>query len=188
MTQEEKNKALITGRKIYLLSVQGVGGEKENAVKMLEAFLTKYNFTIQDVLPEIRTKRIFIGVNREMHQMFANLCASIIGKDFQLYQLRGPGRMSIMATDQEFYDLSERWRIYRKELHKILLKKKKEQQKELELLTGAFIHKHKLYANDKDENSEEDRQLTHEEILEIMKMLKMTEGMNDINFYKRLIK
>lgn len=178
-------KIIQLGRKLLALSKQGVGGEQENATAMLVAFLEKNNLSITDIEPKTRTRRIVKGVSGDIKQMFINFTASIVGSDYRINKCRGVGYWAVEMNDEEWADFSERWPIYRKALRAELLKKKKQQQKELKLLVHAFISKHDMYSKDKEE-TESDKLPTQEELEEIMQMLRMREGMEDINFYKKL--
>ena len=124
------------------------------------------------------------GVNREISQMFVNFGASILGKDFDIRQLKGKGWYAIYATDVEWLEITEKWPVYRKELCKSLLKKKKEQKKEQELLIRAFIGKHRLYPSDAESTKKEE--LTPEEMADLLQMMRLQGGLTDINFFKNL--
>jgi hypothetical protein len=177
-------KVIDLGRKLLALSQRGIGGERENAERMLSSFLSKHSLDLKDIEPEIRIRRIATGVNDDIRQMFINFCASIVGSDVKINKCKGRGYWSVEMNDSEWEDFTERWPTYRKILKREIIKKKREQQKELKLLVKAFISKHDMYSKDKEPN---DSSLpTQEELEEIMKMLQMREKMEDINFYKKL--
>lgn len=178
-------KIIQLGRKLLALSQQGIGGEQETAKIMLQSYLEKHDLRIADIEPKTRTRRIVKGVNGDIKQMFVNFTASIVGSNYQINKCRGVGYWAVEMNDEEWADFSERWPIYRKALRAEILKKKKQQQKELKLLVHAFVSKHDMYSKDKT-NSVSDKLPTREEMEEIWQMLRMRDGMDDINFYKKL--
>ena len=178
-------KIIDLGTKLLALAERGEMGERENAKIMLDAFLEKHQLTLLDIEPKTRTRRIVTGVSSDIKQMFINFVASIVGSDYRINKCRGVGYWAVEMNDDEWADFSERWPVYRKALRAEVLKKKRQQQKELKLLVHAFISKHDMYSKDKEESSS-DKMPTPEELEEIMQMLRMREGMEDINFYKKL--
>lgn len=178
-------KIIKLGQKLYALSVQGVGGEQETANKMLTAFLEKYDLQISDVAPEARTRRIIYKVTLDNKQMMVNLVASIVGSVFTANKCRGKGMYATEMNEAEWYNFSERWEIYRLELRRAIMKKRKEQAKEMQRVTTAFIHKHSIFSTDKSDSKSID-DLTKDELEEIYKMLQLTEEFDDINFFKKL--
>jgi len=179
-----QSKIIALGKKLYNLATQGVGGEQTSAQQMLEAYMKKHNLSLTDVEPSARVRRNMKGINREISQMFINFSASILGKDFDIRKLNGRGWYAIYANDVEWLEISEKWPVYRKELCKALLKKKKEQRKEQELLVHAFISKHRLYPADMESKDREE--LTPEEMADLMQMMRLQGGLTDINFFKKL--
>jgi len=181
-----ENKIIKLGRKLLALSQRGVDGEKETATRVLNSFLEKHGLTIQDIEPKTRSRRIVTKVSSDIKQMFINFCASIVGKDFQINKCRGVGYWAVEMNDEEWKEFNEKWPIYRKALKAEILKKKKQQKKELGILVNAFISKHEMYS--KDSEPEEAEMPSPEEIEEILEMIRMREKMDDINFYKQLDK
>ena len=178
-------KIIDLGRKLLALAQRGEMGERENAQRMLDAFLEKNGLTLVDVEPQTRTRRIVTGVSSDIKQMFINFTASIVGREFKSNKCKGVGYWAVDMTDDEWSDFSERWPVYRKTLKREILKKKRQQRKELDLLVHAFISKHDMYSTDKSDESS-DRKLTPEELEEILQMIRMRDGLEDINFYKKL--
>jgi len=118
--------------------------------------------------------------------MFINFTASIVGKDFRVNKCRGVGYWAVEMNDAEWADFSERWPVYRKRLKAEILKKKKQQRKELDLLVHAFISKHEMFSKDREPSDEDVKLPTDEELEEILQMIRMRDKMEDINFYKKL--
>jgi hypothetical protein len=180
------NKIIELGRKLLALSLKGEGGEKENAQRMLDAFLEKHNLELKDIEPQTRSRRIVKKVDNGIRQMMINLVGSIVGKDFNIVKCRGKGYYAIEMNDQEWEIFTERFEVYRKALKRELVIKRKEQRRELKLLEQAFISKHDLYSKDSDDTDNQESTLTPEELEEIMQIIRLRDGLKDINFYKKL--
>lgn len=178
------------GRKLLALATRGVDGERENAERILQAFLDKHGLTRAEIEPSIRTRRYVKDVNTNVKQVFINLCANIVGHKVKINKCNGRFYYAVEMNDEEWAIFSERWPVYRKAIALEIKKKKQQQAKELKLVSSAFISKHSLYSEDRDNEDEEpsDKMPTPEEIEEILAMLRMREQMEDINFYKRLDK
>jgi hypothetical protein len=179
-------KIINLGKKLHALAMQGSGGEKENAQRMLDAFLFKNGLTLSDIEPSIRTERLIKNVNNDNVQMLINLIASIVGSDYKMYKCRAAKYRLVEMNDIEWMEFERRWNILRVELKREMLKKKREIQKQLKLVTTAFIHKHNLFSITKTENTEPQSFPTAEEMEEIMQMIRMKNQMKDINFYKEI--
>lgn len=180
-------KVIDLARKLLALAQRGEGGERENAQNMLDLFLMKNGLTMSDIEPSTRTRRIVRDVTSDIRQMFINYCASIIGEDYCINKCQGRNYWAVEMTDVEWTKFSDEWPVYRKSLKREILNRKKKQKKELELLVSAFISKHRMYSNDSG-SSKEEKPLTDEEIEEILQMIKMRDGMDDISFQKKLNK
>lgn len=180
-----KDRIIELGRKLLALAQRGVGGERENAQSMLDAFLEKHGLTMTDIEPETRTRRIVTAVSADIKQMFINFCASIVGHKVVINRCVGRGYWAVEMNDAEWADFSERWPIYKKELKAEILRKKRQQKRELELVAKAFISKHNLYSTDREDDGEVSLP-TAEELEEILEMLRIREKMKDLTFHKKL--
>lgn len=181
---DNKDKIINLARKLLALSERGSEGERYNAKSMFDSLMLKHNLTLNDIVDNPRSLRLVIDVNKDMHQMFINLVASIVGKDFKVYQCNKKTYHKVEMSDNEFYEFNEKWFIYKKSLKKEINKLKLQHKKELILLQNAFINKHNLYS-DRD-GGKKINELTEEEIEEINNMIRMEDKMEDINILKKI--
>lgn len=185
----EKQRIIDLGRKLLALATRGVDGERENAERMLTAFLAKHDLTRSDIEPSIRSRRVITDVNSNVKQVFLNLCANIVGHKVKINKCNGRFYYAVEMNDEEFAIFSERWPVYKKAIALEIKKKRQQQAKELKLVSSAFISKHGLYSEDiedSEDSEDSDKMPTPEEIEEILAMLRMREKMDDINFHKKL--
>lgn len=185
-TKMESQRIIDLGRKLLALATRGVDGERENAERMLQAFLEKHGLTRAEIEPTVRTLRYVKDVNTNVKQVFINLCANIVGHKVEINKCKGRFYYAVYMNDAEYEVFLERWPVYRKAIALEIKRKKEQQKRELKLVSKAFISKHGLYSEDSEDDDAELKMPTAEELEEIMEMLRMREKMQDINFYKKL--
>lgn len=183
---DDKDKIINLAKKLLALAEHGADGEKDNAKSMFDSLMLKHNLTLNDIVDNHRSLRLVMNVNKDVHQMFINLVASIVGKDFKAYQCNKKTYHRVEMSDNEFYEFNEKWNIYKKSLKKEINKLKLQHKKELIILQNAFIDKHNLYSERNGGKKIDD--LTAEELEEIKDMIRMQDKMEDINIYKKLTK
>ena len=148
--------------KLLELSKRGVGGEKENATKLLEKLMKKNGMTYEDLEKlEVKTRIIKFKTDMELKlicQIFYMMDPSI-----GVYGVRRPNgykdnsKVSVEVTDATFIEFEYTYSILKKDL-----------QKELDLFYSAFVAKNHLYPANPPESSEQKEDKTTWE--EAMKM------------------
>lgn len=91
MEQEQRDKAIVRLRKIKVLALEGVGGEKTGAQKAYEDIKAKFNITdaeIEEKLPEPKKRRelsfAMSFLMQQIHEehILCNECEEEYGGDF----------------------------------------------------------------------------------------------------------
>lgn len=152
MVMEANEKVLEKLRKLYRLSIQGVGGEAENATMMLNQFLEKYGMTIQDIDENVKSLQSFY-IKKKLHTLLCNCFVNYFGgnerftKDLHVYNLRGNSRqlkVEIDCTPWEFAEFQALWEFHSTNYEK-------EWRKIRKTFASAYISKHNLYAQERDD-------------------------------------
>lgn len=140
--------------KIYALAQQGVGGEKKNAEIILQRALTENNLTIEDLLKEqICTYRRWFKYSNIAEQ---RLIVQILAKIQNIHKVPvfiKPRSKEIGAdlSPQETVLACMLVEVYINAFRKESKKLQKRQKEERKILFTAFIHKHHIFSNQKQE-------------------------------------
>ena len=124
-------------KKLHALSKIGIGGEKENATRMLKAFMEKHGFTESDLGNDKLTERKF-KVLKDDRRLVCQIIYSVVG-DRTIYILTNFEKQkyvyrTVELTDAEFIEISIKIDFY--------LEKYKQ---DMEIFRSAFIQKNHLY-------------------------------------------
>jgi len=126
--------------KVYKLSIHGVGGEKENAARILQAKLSKYGLTIEQLCQnEKKQQRSFKKYNFKtaFEKQLLIQCACKIANSKGVKAYPDKKKLAISLTDLEHLEL-EAFYSYHLELFR----------KELKAFQEAFIYKHDIFPVD----------------------------------------
>lgn len=125
-------------KQIQALAEKGVGGEKENAARMLKHLLDKHSLTMDDLQQRIkveeRVPHDFQYRNSAEKAILMQLYARLSGNNEVRYW-KGRNYLTFALTESENERLREEYRIFRKAW-----------KEEVQLLLNAFIQKHELFA------------------------------------------
>lgn len=163
--------------KLNELAKRGVDGEKETANKMLSELLKKYDLTLADIEPEVIIEKEF-KVPSDRVVFFSQIAAHVTGSGKYSYRRRQKSKLRsiyIKATKAQLIEIEAKFNFFLP-LY----------DKEMELFYKAFIYKNNLTANLKDEEEEEDRELTPEELDAVFRIRQMMSGINRHQFHKQL--
>lgn len=149
-------------KKLKALAEKGVGGEQENAKRILDRLLKKYDIELSDLDGESVFEHEFEYSGKFEREILKHVCFKVTNGDRRIYSYtRGPGcrsKICCECTDAEaaqirfendFY--SELWR------------------QEIECFLTAFIIKHQLFDNKPDERPST---LSDEKRMRIFRMMR----------------
>ena len=147
-------------KKIAALAERGIGGEKENAKRILARMMEKYGITSED-LGEGREvkKHVFKYKSKWEKEILFQCYCRASGKNTSSYWQMGRG---IVVFKLDFFQFLELDALYNYFVP--LLKR------EMKLFLIAFIHKHDLYSNEVSEGGGGSK-LSHEEIVQLAAMM-----------------
>ena len=134
MTDEKVIKRL---KKLMALAEQGVGGERENAERMLQATLDKYCLTIDDLVEDVKKPFLFEYHGPEERTLLMQTLAKVLQVGNIKYSkgYRCKTKISFMLTPSEAIEISF---VYQRMVEAW--------KKESKAFFNAFIHKQNLYA------------------------------------------
>lgn len=184
--KQETNKVLKLARKLKALAERGEGGEKENAKKMLDAYLAEHNLEMSDIEDEPLILRDNVVIYKQYRQLFINLIANIAGHEAvktQIREYRDGIHWQVKLTEQQWIEYKHKWVLYRRAFEKEYQKQLEQHKKEQKLLMDAFISRNGIYSSD---SKPVDRELTREELMELMEMIRIREGIEKTHVHRTL--
>ncbi len=164
-------------RKLLVLSEEGFGGERNAAKKQLDKLLAKYNISLSDISDQHIDKIEYKYHTHWGLKMMLSLHSKIT-KDRSKFYSKNP-RFKIIwlgMTKLEEAEFNYLWGIYKQEY-----KKFERDQKEIMYL--SFVSKNKIFHPSE---PDEDRELTDEQKLKLLKIGQMTFTMERIKTNKAL--
>lgn len=147
-------------KKIKALADSGVGGEKENAQKLLQKLMSKYNIS-EESLNEEAIKEFELKIPKFFNsqalasQVYYSIVGSGIEKDKPMFSYRGSKRVYVKCTTAEFLELEAKLNFYFYYF-----------KKEAEIFFSAFIQANKLFPPDSKviEKHKQEKGLTAEDL------------------------
>lgn len=173
------DKIIELAKKLHALAQQGEGGEKENAVKMLEALMKKHGITIDMIDSEDQVDHYFEIIKSEERLLIQ--IARHVSNTCRIYDTRKNKRaqkyllMIITCTQAQALEIRAKFEFY-----KVVY------EKDLATFYKAFIHKNKLLAESIQVDDTEPVELTPEEKAEAFRIRNMMEGMQRHHFHKQI--
>lgn len=173
------SKILELAKKLHSLAQKGVGGERDNAVRMLELLLKKHGISMEDIEGE-RIVRFDYTISKGDQKFFTQVVSSVFGKDFTLYHAtkgspRGKKIMAFYSTHSQFIEVVSKFEFYLKRY-----------TDDLETFYSAFIQKNALYAKPDENDETESEPLSEDQSKKLWKMMRMMESMDRHQFLKQL--
>jgi hypothetical protein len=157
--------------KLLALAERGVEGEKDTAQRMLSNLLQKHGMTLDDFTGDAREMCWFkYGGGPAFRSLMNQIVLSVIGRERDRYT--SPGHRSCLGAET---DPAERAEILLK--YSVYAKGLKEQ---LDTALEAFVHRHHIFADSDDDNSDE-KERTPEELARIRRMFVMANAMPSVD-------
>lgn len=169
-------------KKLLALSERGVGGEADNARRILKSLLEKYNVTLEDLRSEKRLLRSFPYKFKEemtlFYQILINTYGSKSKQSKEAYYNSKHKRLYVPLTDLEYIDVSNMWEFYRNQFAK-------ERSSLLNDMLTAFIMKHNIFDLTPDPSREKPEEPDWEHL---EKILNMSSEMENVYYHKAIEK
>lgn len=159
-------------KKIKALAEQGIGGEKENAQKLLKSLMQKYGITDQDLNDEkIEIFDIKMPAFYNAQKLACQVIYSIVGNTNEKGLLKGGKRYSIKSTAAEFLEFEAKFKFYSHYF-----------KKELEMFYQAWVQANRIFPVKDDSKESGNRKLTQEDL----KILHLSTQLENHEFRKQI--
>ena len=163
-------------RKLYRLVEQGIGGEKENAQKILDKLLAKHGITLSEIVDDNHEEEFNVKFKGGFEKrLLLQIVGKVRGRETMGYFDKG--RLYFISTKMERVEILTLFSVYKKAL-----------SREFEDLFLAFIYQQDIFPpqKDDDQTKKDDRPKTHEERSRLRKIASMMSTMNKVNVYKAI--
>ena len=167
--------------KLYALAEKGVGGEAENARRMLEQQLRRYGLSLEAILAEENGTRWYEirGAWQKCHLTLLTHCyAKVTNRGTMTYKHRGR-RLWLELTPYQYAEISSMFDWHKKRFERELDKLKDDAM-------SAFIVKHNLFSETNSDDCTDPMPLSAKEKRRLLRILGMMEGMDDVTYSKLL--
>ena len=162
-------------RKLLSLAERGVGGEKDNASRMLTLLLRKHGLDISDILEDkVETCWFKYKGNIEKRLLSQIFCA--VANDADRWTSRKKREtLGIDVTNQQMLEIRLMFACYKKSLND-----------DIEILFSAFIHKNDIFSPKENIEPESQEPRTPEEKARIFKISQMMNNMDKTTVLKAI--
>jgi len=156
------NKKMEVLKKLRELSERGIGGEKENAEKLLKKYMKKYNISEDQILKD-KERTVYITLKNEIELRLASQILYAFFNKAPLYKINN-------ARVKYYTKLTTAQEIEFRYMYSVYLEDFKKQEL---IFYRAFINKNRIFS--KDVNSDMSK-IPDEELAEIIRASKMQDG------------
>lgn len=168
-----------TMKHLLALSEKGVGGEKENAIKLLNKLMKKYNISEADLKKEELHKHE-VRFKTKWQESLIHQIVYMINPERNIYKYTNRKvKIAILElTDAEWIEHQYLYSIYKKSF-----------EEELELFTSAFIQRNNIFPKEVPDRIKEQQEKESRQEMNYYKMLKisqMAQGIDYTNVRKAL--
>lgn len=178
MQRDSKNNILSLLKKLHALAEQGVGGEKDSAMRKLEHLMKKYNVSFDELDDnEARWTEVFVSGDQLQfsHQVHAHVTGLSSFRADAKHLRKNRKRISIeyKFTKAQYLEYKAKFDFYWAKY-----------QEDLQLFYSAFIQKNGLFREINPD--EEIKPLSEQDKVQLMKLMQMMEGLDKHRFHKQL--
>lgn len=164
--------------KLYELAKRGVDGEKENAEFMLNKLLDKHGLTIQDIDQETPKKRWYKYTTNLSKKIISQIVFKVINND-SVYSVRGYKEVVAEVTDYQHIQILELIDFHLENFNK-------ERKQFLNDFTSAYVQKHRLFRDTKDEDVRGRKPLSIEEKQALWRMSNIKYCLSNKTYTKKI--
>lgn len=182
MNGDEKYESLKSKlRKLAALAERGVGGEAENARRLLEQICREHGVSLDEILnvEERKRYRFEIGRHKIDLNIFMQCYSRVTGEKRMSYYRESRSAISVELTAYQYAEISSLF-----EWHKVNFQRDVENQ--MELLFQAYCSKHRLFSERSDDDKDEELSLSPEDIRKLFAINALRDTLNDNSYYKMI--
>lgn len=167
-------------RKILALAEKGEAGEQATAKRMLEQLLKAYDLTMEDIIEQEQVRKfVFNNISNKLLQKIWSHCVFRVMNVNSITYWIGEKRTDrvLECTQSQVHQIADLFKWHRENFEKEL-------EQAHEDLLHAYVLKHHLYSEHKDDESTEDYQPIDIERIRRIMMYEM--NLKDNSYYKSL--
>ena len=170
--------------RIIALARQGIGGEKENALRMVQSICDREGLDFDDVMSatDNREYMLEIKIKNELEmQIVAQVCFKFALTE-QHHDLKVNKKARVFfytTTPSKHIETLNAASVY-------LIAFRKERKKFENELAEAFIHKHSIYGEKYSDDERESDPLTFEKLKKAERMMSIAGGMDNVTVQKTI--
>jgi hypothetical protein len=167
-------KIIELARKVKALAEQGTDGERSAAEGRLKILMEKYGFTPEDIESD-QKRKIEVNYPNRHKRLLRQILIKVLGKDADIlyYKNSHKNLYLVYGTSAEEVEIRALFDHYSKAF-----------DKESETFFSAFVQRNNLLP--KDRGCLDISELSEEEREEIRRIIKMMDGIQESEYYKRL--
>lgn len=180
MNETEKYESLKAKlRKLAALDERGVGGEAENARRLMEQICREHGVSLDEVLNVEETKwyRFEIGRRKTDLDLFMQCYSKVTGNRRLSYLRENRSEISVELTAYQYAEISSLFEWHKENF-------KRDVENLMATLFQAYCSKHSLYRERSDDEPDEELNLTPEDIRRLMAALALRDSLNDVSYQK----
>lgn len=164
--------------KLQALADRGVDGEADNAKRLIQKLCSDNGITIEDILSEQKKEyRFKIGQEEMFLRLFTNCYAKITNLGQLKYWQSSRSEIIVELTPVQYVDLKCLFEWHKENLLKDLKVMKED-------FLEAYVHKHRLFSNRKQEDKS--GPLSTDELSRLRRIFNLQKNLNDNNYHKML--
>lgn len=150
----------------------GVGGEKDNAQRMLDSLLKKHGLTLSDISDEV-VETYWFKYKGKLERRLLGQIISTVANGAERWTCRAKREtLGVDTTKHQMLEIGLMFGIYKKALND-----------DIEILFSAFVHTNKLFPPSDEKESLEQ---TPEERARTFKVFQMMQGMDKVTMRKSI--
>lgn len=167
--------------KLQALAERGEKGEAINARRLLDQLLAKYGVSLEEIVEAQEEKQPYtfnVKENGYGFTLFTQCYFNVTNEKRMSYRQRRR-YVTVELTKMQYVELQALYDWHYKQLTKDMKRMQKE-------FTDAYIQKHRIFGKHGDDNSEEERELSPEDLQRLLRMLNYMDSMEDTSYYKQI--
>lgn len=168
-------------QKLQALAERGEKGEALNAKRLLDQLLAKYGVSLEEIVEAQEEKQQYTFNVKENGYGFtlSTQCYFNVTNEIRMSYRQRRRYVTVELTKMQYVELQALYDWHYKQLTKDMKRMQKE-------FTEAYIQKHRLFGKHSDDNNEEERELSPEDLQRLLRMLNYMDSMEDTSYYKQI--
>lgn len=161
-------------KKLMALADRGVGGEKQNAQRMLQKLLDKHGLTIAELLEDKTEWHSFRYRGKEEETILSQTFFKILDAQ-KIGVIATKSELKVRCTQFQAIEIQTHWDVYRTEY-----------RKERKALLDAFIVRNSIYPATKPDQQQPSKPMSKADLDNAERAMGLARGMNKVQVHTRI--